>query len=885
MESLKVLFVEDSKADAELEIRELRRAGVKVEHRLVETEPSFLAAVTEFKPDIILSDFSMPHFDGMAALTLAQVTCPLIPFLFVSGTLGEEYAIRALQKGASDYVLKTNLIRLPAAVNRAVEEARGRAARRAVETELEGAHQRLNSIFESLDDAVWSWSLANQQLTYIGPAALKIFGRKPEAFSSDPALWRQIIYDADREAVLEAWRELLAGNAAFDVEYRIVRTDGEIRWINDRARLIRDAGMVPERVDGIMRDITERTVARRRIDRLTRIRALSSAVNSAIVRLRQREQLLEQICEIAVDVGRFRAARVVMVNDGAAPAAELVAARGGETAAFERMLADYNKAPASDEGILSRALQSRQPTFLKTEAIETASAPGDKAPSAEASQAATATLPLVIKDEVVGALVLEAAEKDFSDQDEVRLLEELTANISFALELIGHQERLDYLAYYDVLTGLSNRTLFHDRLSQAITAAGRENSMLALVIFNIARLRTVNESFGEHAGDSILRQVSERLKSLSHDPARVARLGGDLFALMIPGVRDLAHVTQLLAEEQFRFFDRPFVFEGRELAISARGGVALFPNDGRDAASLLHSAESALNQARESGEALLFYSTDINARVAERLKTEAKLRRAVDRQEFEFHFQPKLDLHDRRTVGLEALIRWNDPETGRVVPPMEFIDLLEETGLILQVGRWALKEAVRLRAGWTEAGLKVPRIAVNISALQLKQKSFVVDVQEALAASGNDVGLDLEITESMLMENLSEGVEKLRAIRDMGVHIAIDDFGTGYSSLSYISRLPVHSLKIDRSFIHGMTDDPDKTSVVSSIISLGHALRMEVVAEGVETEAQSQLLRLLRCDQIQGYLVSRPLQGEAMKTWLKSIEGAGAGNNSPRQIS
>src|SRR5882672_511793 len=410
MGSLKVLFVEDSKADAELEVRELRRAGVKVEHRLVETEPSFLAAVTELKPDIILSDFSMPHFDGMAALTLAQATCPLIPFLFVSGTLGEEYAIRALQKGASDYVLKTNLIRLPAAVNRAVESARGRAARRAVETELEGAHQRLNSIFESLDDAVWSWSIANQQLTYIGPAALKIFGRKPEEFSSDPALWRQIIYDTDREAVLEAWRELLAGNAAFDVEYRIVRTDGEIRWINDRARLIRDAGMVPERVDGIMRDITERTVARRRIDRLTRIRALSSAVNSAIVRLRQREQLLEQICEIAVDVGRFRAARVVMVNDGAPPAAELVAARGGETAAFERMLADYNKAPASDEGILSRALQSRQPTFLKTEAIETASAPGDKAPSAEASQDATATLPLVIKDEVVGALVLEAAE-------------------------------------------------------------------------------------------------------------------------------------------------------------------------------------------------------------------------------------------------------------------------------------------------------------------------------------------------------------------------------------------------------------------------------------------------------------------------------------------
>jgi diguanylate cyclase (GGDEF)-like protein/PAS domain S-box-containing protein len=856
--------VEDVRTDAELEVRELRRAGMTVEHRLVETEPQFLAEVADFMPDVILSDFSMPQFDGMAALALARTTCPQVPFIFVSGTLGEEYAIRALQRGASDYVLKSNLIRLPAAVTRAVREARERAVREAVEMELEAARQRLNSIFESLDDAVWSWSIPNQRVTYIGPAARKIFGRRPDEFSSDPDLWRQVIYDADREAVLEAWRGLLAGNGTFDVEYRIVGTSGDIRWINDRARLIRDGESVPERVDGIMRDITERMAERKRINRLTRIRELSSAVNSAIVRLRERAQLLEEICRVAVEAGGFRAARVVTLSP-TDQTAQLVAARGGDVELFIDALAGYNLAPDNSHGIL-RPLHSGQPVFVKQSGP--ASTADDKDVFADAATMATASLPFVIKGEIVGTLILGASEKDFFDQEEILLLEELAGNISFALELIANQERIDYLAYYDVLTGLSNRTLFHDRLAQAVIAAARENSMLALVIFNVARFRAVNESFGERAGDSVLRQVADRLKGLARDPARVARLGGDLFALMIPGVRDLAQVSQLLGEQRFRFFDEPFSFGERDVAISARAGVALYPSDGPDADSLLHNAESALNQARVSGEQLLFYSAEVNARVAERLSLESRLRRAVERHEFELHYQPKLDLHTRQTVGLEALLRWNDPDNG-LIPPVRFIYLLEETGLILEVGRWALQEAVSLRRRWREDGLSAPRIGVNISALQLKHRNFVADVEEALAADAGDVGLDLEITESMLMENVNEGVEKLRAIRDMGVQIAIDDFGTGYSSLAYISRLPVNALKIDRSFIHGMTEDPDKTSIVSTIISLGHALRLEVIAEGVETDQQSQLLRLLRCDQIQGYLISRPLAAEPVRALLQ----------------
>ncbi|HVY05438.1 MAG TPA: EAL domain-containing protein [Burkholderiales bacterium] len=862
-EALRVLFVEDVQVDADLEIRELRRTGMKVDYRRVETEPAFLEAIGDFKPDIILSDFSMPAFDGMAALGIAQANCPHIPFLFVSGTLGEEYAIRALQKGASDYVLKTNLIRLPAAVTRAIAEAKDKVDRRAVQGELERARQQLSSIVEALDDAVWSWAIDEQRLTYIGPASRVIFGRDPEEFCTQPDLWRQVIADDDKKAVVETWRDLLAGTGSFDLEYRIVKADGEIRWINNRARLIAAKDGAPARVDGIIRDVSDRMAARQRISRLTRIRALSSAVNSAIVRLRERKLLLERICEIAIDVGKFDVARVLTI-DKASGRVELVAETGARSGKFAGIVARYNANPEGGDRLLSRALKSGQTVIGDTLDTNGPAADG----LGEPLRSTTASFPLVIKENIVGTLMLNAADNQVFDQEEIRLLEELTANISFALELIGHQERIDYLAYYDVLTGLSNRTLFNDRLSQALTVSNREGTMLALVVFNVVQLRSINESFGELAGDAVLRELSARLKALSNDPASVARLGGDRFALMIPAVKGLKEVAQQLAEERFRFYETPFNFEDREISLMVRGGVALFPNDGSDADSLLHNAESALDQARKAGETLLFYSADANTRVAERRKVENRLQMAVENQEFELHYQPKLDLHHRKFVGLEALLRWRDPDVG-LVPPSDFIYLLEDTGLILEVGRWALKEAVTVRRAWKEAGIDAPRVAVNVSALQLRDRRFIRDVEDALAFSGEDIGLDLEITESMLMENIHEGVTKLRAVRDMDVHIAIDDFGTGYSSLSYISTLPVNTLKIDRSFISGMTEDPAKTSIVTTIISLGHALRMEIVAEGVETDAQSQLLRLLHCDQIQGYLISRPLSREATTMLLR----------------
>lgn len=862
-DTLKILFVEDVQTDALLEVKEMRRSGMNVDYRRVDTEPAFLASVAEFKPDIILSDYSMPEFDGMAALGLAKATCPHIPFIFVSGTLGEDYAIRALKKGAADYVLKSNLIRLPAAVTRAISEATERRERRSMEVELGLARQRLASIVEALDDAVWSWSVPVQVMTYIGPAALKIFGYDPDEICANRELWHNLVHESDREAVQGAWQSLLGKDVPFDLEYRIVKADGEIRWVNNRARMVRTAVGTPDRVDGIIRDVTDKMASQERIGRLTRIRALSSAVSSAIVRLRQRKPLLDRICEVALEVGQFSAARVVLIGESGK--ADLVASHGASENehALLAALARHNDNPIDSVEVIDAFLKAGQ-TVIEN-AVAEAGAPPD---SAKVLRPATASLPLVVKARTAGILTLNAADRVIFDQDEIRLLEELSANIAFALELIEHQERIDYLAYYDVLTGLPNRTLFNDRLSQALAAAIREGEMLALVVFNVVELRAINENFGERAGDAVLRQVSGRLKELAQDPANVARLGGDFFALMITGVKSLQEVAQLLGEEKFQIHRAPFECDGREIVVAMRSGVALFPNDSADADTLLHNAEAALGQARDAGEHLLFYSADANVRVAERRKAESRILQAVENREFELHFQPKLDLRNRGVVGLEALLRWNDPEKGQVLPA-QFIYLLEDTGLILEVGRWAMKEAVIARREWQKAGLPAPRVAVNVSALQLKDKRFTQDVADALAAAPGDVGLDLEITESMLMEDVDEGAQKLRAIRDMGVHIAIDDFGMGYSSLSYISTLPINTLKIDRSFIDGMTDNPVKTSIVTTIISLGHALRMEVVAEGVENEEQSQLLRLLGCDQIQGYLISRPLAAANLAAFLK----------------
>ncbi|MGB5079992.1 MAG: bifunctional diguanylate cyclase/phosphodiesterase, partial [Burkholderiales bacterium] len=389
---------------------------------------------------------------------------------------------------------------------------------------------------------------------------------------------------------------------------------------------------------------------------------------------------------------------------------------------------------------------------------------------------------------------------------------------------------------------------------------------LALFLFDLERFKNINDSLGRPAGDALLKQVAEWLTRNLGDASLFARIDADHFAIVLPEVRQGGDVARLLEKTAAAFLEHPFRLNDAVFRIAAKVGAALFPDDGADADTLFRNAEAALKKAKARGDRYLFYTQAMTEAVAGTLTLENQLRQALDKEEFVLHYQPAVSLASGKLTGAEALIRWNDPRTG-LVPPGRFIPVLEETGLIYEAGRWALRKAIEDYLRWRNAGLPAVRIAVNVSPLQLRNRGFVEEIRQVVSVDAHaPAGLELEITESLIMEDIKHNIASLKAIRALGVTIAIDDFGTGFSSLSYLARLPVDTLKIDRSFVVDMTAAPEGLALVSTIITLAHSLKLKVVAEGVETEEQSRLLRLLDCDEMQGFLFGKPVPGEIFET-------------------
>ncbi|HVJ11200.1 MAG TPA: diguanylate cyclase, partial [Burkholderiales bacterium] len=528
----RVLLTEDVVADAELEVRELKRAGMQFKHRVVDSEETFTRALEEFAPDVILSDFSMPGFDGMAALALARELSPDTPFIFVSGTIGEEYAIRALKSGATDYVLKSNLMRLPAAVERALADAQQRSERRRIQAELDTTRGRLSGIIDSLPDVLWSTALPERTITYVGPASRQVLGRRPEAFLAEPKLWLEIVEPADRPRLVEAWRHLLADERAFDLDYRIVHPDGSVRWVNSRAHLVRSTAGAAERVDGVTRDISEQVEHRARIERLSRIRELLGRLNSAIVRVRERKSLFEEFCRIAVSSGGFVLARIIELDRQGKAA--LAATTEADAALFHAMIDGYNRDPAGADSLFAQALRSGE-SMISNDLANDARV-RQRAALTRGGNYSLALLPLKVDGRLAGLVALRAREPGFFDQDELRLLSEMVSNISFALELMDKQDRISYLALYDPLTGLPNRALFHERLGQTLEAAQRGEQAVALVLIDLERFKAINDTLGQEIGDRVLQATGQRLQDAAGDVHHAARLGANLFALFYPGI-------------------------------------------------------------------------------------------------------------------------------------------------------------------------------------------------------------------------------------------------------------------------------------------------------------------------------------------------------------
>ncbi|APV50723.1 hypothetical protein BWI17_14125 [Betaproteobacteria bacterium GR16-43] len=449
-----------------------------------------------------------------------------------------------------------------------------------------------------------------------------------------------------------------------------------------------------------------------------------------------------------------------------------------------------------------------------------------------------------------------------------RLLPAVQRELREAANRRDQRERLHYLAYFDATTGLANRALFAERVGQLLNAARRDRQRLAVAVLDLDQLKSINASLGRQAGDTLLAQAAVRLSGSTPDPDHLARTEADQFAIVIPEFRSETELARVDLERLRACFDAPFTLNGGDVQVIARSGIALFPADGKDADVLLRNAEAAAVRAKTAREPYLFYAETMTRRVSERLTLETRMRGALERNEFVLQYQPKVNLATRRIVGVEALIRWNNAE-GSLVLPGHFIPLLEETGMIAEVGQWALQQAVRDYQAWVAEGVVAPRIAVNVSVVQIHRADFVDVVREAVRPLGAAPPIDLEITESLLAGDVEGSIAKLEAVRALGVGLAIDDFGTGFSSLAYLAKLPVQQIKIDRSFIVGMMRDSHAMTLVTTIVTLAKSLGLVAIAEGVETEDQARLLSTAGCHQVQGYLTGRPMPREMVTPLLE----------------
>jgi polar amino acid transport system substrate-binding protein len=439
-------------------------------------------------------------------------------------------------------------------------------------------------------------------------------------------------------------------------------------------------------------------------------------------------------------------------------------------------------------------------------------------------------------------------------------------------ELKKKDEILYNMEYYDSLTGLPNKSLFSDRLNMALAQARRYKEMCAVIVLDLDNFKAINDTLGHSVGDVLLKQVAQKIKSILREVDTVARIGGDEFIILQPQIKKISDATRI-ADRILEKFQNPWVLKGKEYYITTSMGIGIYPNDGQDEQTIFKNADTALYRAKELGRNnYQLYAESMNAKVMQKLDMESNLRRAIEREEFVLFYQPQIDMRNGKIVGMEALLRWYRPEYG-LVPPMEFIPLAEESGLIVPIGEWVIKTVFRQSKKWIDSGIGPQLIAVNLSARQFQQHDLVELIERFRRETQLRPELiELEITESTAMRDLEFTIDILNQLREIGIRIALDDFGIGYSSLNYLRQLPINTLKIDKSFVQEITTNPNAEAIANTVINLAHILNLTVVAEGIETKEQLCFLKNEGCDRAQGYLFSKPLPADEIEKMLRNNE-------------
>lgn len=809
-----ILHIEDNPADSLLVARHLHRHGMEANIVRVDDLGELTRALEEQRWDAILADYSVPRLVFRETLALVTKRLPDCPIILVSGSVGEEEAVELLKDGLWDFVLKDNLTRLCPGIERCFRDSAQRRARREAEKALQESEERFRLIAATIAEAIWMANIGQQRIVYVSPAFELIWQQSCGSLYANPRAFLKGIHREDRKRVLAEIRAAHAGRQAFRQEFRVVRPDGSVRWVLNNGLPVLEPDGDAVRYVGVAKDITE------------------TRTNEE--KLRQAATVFESTQEGVMITDLH--SRILAVNKAFAE------------------ITGYAESEILGEKASIHRSGRHGPEFYQTiraSLSKTGQWQGEIWSRRKSGEIYPAWLAISIVCDEHGAPTHYVSV--FSDISHIKRSE----------------EQLTHLAHFDPLTNLPNRLLLQSRLEHAINRAQRHRKQAAVLFIDLDRFKNINDSLGHVVGDQLLVEVAVRMKERVRQEDTLGRFGGDEFLVLLEPL-DSPDDAALVARDLLASLQAPFhLAGGSEAFTGASIGISIFPDDGATAADLLRNADAAMYRAKEYGrDRFCFYTADMNADAVAQLELEAALRRAIERDEFVLYFQPKVDLRTGMINGAEALIRWQR-ESSALESPASFVPLAEKTGLIVPIGTWVLETACRQLRSWRDVGWTELRLAVNVSGRQFNSGNLPEIVADSLARNGVPAEfLEVELTESILMENPEGTVETLRKLQTIGVKVSLDDFGTGYSSFAYLSRFPIDSLKIDQSFVRDVVTEPEAAMIADSIIELAHRMGLKVVAEGVETEAQLGYLRLRNCDEGQGYLLSRPISEEAFRSLL-----------------
>jgi diguanylate cyclase (GGDEF)-like protein/PAS domain S-box-containing protein len=669
----------------------------------------------------------------------------------------------------------------------------------------------LENLLAHLDGVVYRCRADEHWTTEFASAgALGLFGRRPEELIGKPLFAADApILAEDRARVREEIMESIRARRRFFLEYRVIAPSGVVKWVADRGTGVFDPHGAVAWIEGFIEDVTERRLAQEAL------RVAEERYRSIF------EHAVEGIFQSSPDGGYLRVNPALARTLGYDSPRELIAA----LPSLDRLYVDPGRREEFLHAMRGRGAVSNfeSRVYRKDDSIIWVS---------ESAH--------TVCNGAGEAVFFEGTVKEVSDS---KLFE----------------QQLLHQSNHDALTGLPNRSLLTDRLDQALRQAERHHSAVAVALVDLDQFKFINDSLGHNAGDALLKSVAERLRDCVRDYDTVARQGGDEFVLVIAGFLGHGRLS-----DQMRCIlsavSKPWCYKDVEYSTTCSVGVSVYPRDGADAETLLKNADVAMYRAKETGRNnFQFYTPDMSSKVSARLQTQGNLRRALERNEFQLHYQPKLDLETGRVIGLEALIRWDFPGEG-MITPNRFVPIAEETGLIVPIGEWVLRTACRQLKALQAEGFPPVVVSVNLSPAQFRQRVLVATVERILAETALDPAcLELEVTESLAMHDAAKFIDELQALKGLGVQLSIDDFGTGYCSLNYLKRFPIDRLKIDKSFVCDIDQDVDDAAIVKAVITLGHILNLRVLAEGVESAQQLDFLRANRCDEVQGFYFFRPL--------------------------